>query len=126
MDKNAWNEYNTLNNEGSIYHEEPDNNGNSPPGVIFITKEGQIVNMKGVTKLREDWDSVWDMWEVNETRREFIKFDTIQNKSTIRFNTISEVLNFYKQNKQKGGKKPKYKLTKKKTKRSRKSRVKRA
>ena len=90
-----------------------------PPGMIAFTKEKKIVNWLE----NPVFDKTYDIWEVNETRREFIKFDTTKKKSTIRLKKFSDVLNFYTK---KGGKKPKYKLTKKKTKRSRKSRVKRA
>jgi len=93
-----------------------------PPGMIAFTKEGKIVNWLE----NPGFDKSYDMWEVNETRREFIKFDRIKQKSTIRLKKFSDVLNYYNR---KGGRRIKRKVTKKKTKRTkrlRKSRVKRA
>jgi hypothetical protein len=90
-----------------------------PPGIIAFTKEGKIVNWLE----NPVFDKSYDMWEVNERTREFIKFDTIKKKSTIRLKKFSDVLKYYNK---KGGRRIKRKVTKKKTKRSRKSRVKRA
>ena len=137
MSNLSWKETIDKLNEGKfIYYEERDESGYRPPGIIRLSKYGEL--LPADTPFHDTPDIFWEVGE-GEGNEKFNLWIPPYNKPSSSAATLQELYNHYKHNYdtyfkafynakeiKTGGRRIKRKVTKKKTKRSRKSRVKRA